>query len=72
MISKILGFCLIIILMPLFILVGLIIIIDDGLPILYSQKRVGHENFLFLIYKFRTGKKYSRYSTHLLKNKKSL
>ena len=54
MISKILGFCLIIILMPLFILVGLIIIIDDGLPILYSQKRVGHENSLFLIYKFRT------------------
>ncbi len=73
MISKILGFCLIIILLPMLILIGLIIIIDDGLPILFTQKRVGRENSLFLIFKFRTMLKNTPdIPTHLLKNEKSI
>ena len=73
MISKILGFCLIIILLPMLILVCLIIIIDDWLPIMFSLKRVGQENSLFLIFKFRTMVKNTPdIPTHLLKNEKSL
>ena len=51
---------LLIILSPLFMIVALIIIIDDGVPVIFSQTRVGKDNELFEIYKFRTMKNGTR------------
>jgi len=41
-------------LMPFFILIGLAIIINSGLPIFYFQTRVGKNNKDFKLFKFRT------------------
>lgn len=46
-----------IILSPLFLLISLIILIGNGKPVLFRQKRVGKNNELFTIYKFRTMKR---------------
>ena len=43
-----------ILLTPLFIVVGIAIVIEDGWPIFYSQKRVGQYGRLFNFYKFRS------------------
>ena len=51
---------LIIILSPLFVLIGLIVLIDDGGPIVFKQYRVKKDNKLFYIYKFRTMKNDTR------------
>lgn len=51
---------LIIILSPLFLLISLIILIDAGCPVIFRQYRVGKDNKLFYIYKFRTMKKNTR------------
>lgn len=48
------SFIAIIILLPVFIIVSILIAIDDGFPILFSQKRVGLNDKFFLIYKFRS------------------
>ncbi|MBQ2842081.1 MAG: sugar transferase [Clostridia bacterium] len=45
---------LIIILLPVFLIIGIIIAIDAGNPVIYRQYRVGKDNKLFYIYKFRT------------------
>ncbi len=45
-----------IILSPLFLIVSLIILIDDGRPVIFRQYRVGKGNKLFYVYKFRTMK----------------
>ena len=44
----------IIILMPLFIIVSVFIIIEDGWPVLYVQQRVGINGRIFNFYKFRS------------------
>lgn len=44
----------VIVLAPVLMLVGLAILIDDGLPLLYRQKRVGRNGAPFDILKFRT------------------
>jgi len=41
----------------LYIVVGIIVLINLGFPILYKAKRVGKNNKTFTIYKFRTMKK---------------
>ena len=46
----------IIILSPLMLVISLIIIIDDGLPVIFKQDRVGRGDQLFKIRKFRTMK----------------
>ncbi len=40
--------------LPLFLLISLSILIIDGYPIFFIQKRVGFKNRIFKIYKFRT------------------
>jgi len=51
---------LIICLIPVFVLIGLIIATDAGSPVIYKQYRVGKDNKLFYIYKFRTMKNNTR------------
>mgnify|MGYP001291127602 CR=1 FL=1 len=73
MISKLLGVVLLICLFPLFIVVALVIILDDGFPIIFRQKRIGKNNIQFLIYKFRTMKKGTPdIATHLVDDSQSL
>ncbi len=50
----------IIVLFPVFIAVALIVLISDGRPAIYKQKRVGKNAKLFTIYKFRTMKNGTR------------
>jgi lipopolysaccharide/colanic/teichoic acid biosynthesis glycosyltransferase len=40
--------------LPLWVLVGLIVLIGSGWPIFYKQLRIGKNNKPFLMYKFRT------------------
>ncbi len=51
---------LLIILSPVFLLVSLLILIDSGFPVIFRQYRVGKDNKLFYVYKFRTMKKNTR------------
>ena len=52
---------------------AIIIFFEDGLPILFKQKRVGKNNELFLIYKLRTMKKSTPdIPTHLLKDSEKM
>lgn len=46
-----------IILSPMFLIVSVCILISDGSPVFFRQKRVGKNNELFEIYKFRTMKR---------------
>lgn len=46
-----------IILSPLFLIVSVGVLISDGSPVFFRQKRVGKNNELFKIYKFRTMKR---------------
>lgn len=43
-----------IILSPLLLLLSILIFLDDGLPIIYKQKRLGRNGKSFYIFKFRT------------------
>ncbi len=51
---------LLIILLPVFLLISLLILIDSGFPVIFKQYRVGKDNKLFYVYKFRTMKKNTR------------
>jgi len=44
----------ILIFLPLFLLVGLLIVIEDGWPLLFVQDRVGQDGRIFKFYKFRS------------------
>jgi len=69
MINRIFALFLLIILFPIFLLVGLLIFIQDGFPVFFKQKRVGVNYSFFHIYKFRTMKKDTpNVATHLLTN----
>lgn len=69
MLNKIFALLLLIILSPLFLIVGLAIFFEDGFPIFFTQKRVGINYTFFQIYKFRSMKKNTpNVATHLLKN----
>jgi len=58
-------------LIPLFIVVSIFIFVEDGGPILFSQKRVGINYSFFKMYKFRSMKKSTpNVATHLLNNSK--
>ncbi|HMN15706.1 MAG TPA: sugar transferase, partial [Bellilinea sp.] len=51
LIGSLVGLTVLIILFPL---ISLLILIDSGLPIMYSQMRVGKNGHSYKIYKFRT------------------
>jgi O-antigen biosynthesis protein WbqP len=69
MFNRILAFLLIVLLSPIVIFISLIIILEDGWPIFFSQKRVGINYSFFHIYKLRSMKKNTpNVATHLLTN----
>ena len=71
--SKIFSLIILICLSPILLIVAITIIIDNGFPILFRQKRVGQNNVHFWIYKFRTMKKDAPdIATHLVKDGTSL
>ena len=59
MFNRLIALILLIVLSPVFVLVGLAIIIEDGFPVFFLQKRVGVNYSFFHIYKFRSMKKNS-------------
>jgi O-antigen biosynthesis protein WbqP len=69
MINRLLALFLLIIFAPLFFILTLRILIEDGFPVLFTQKRVGINYTFFKIYKFRSMKKNTpNIATHLLEN----
>ena len=69
MINRLFAFILIIIISPILIFVAIAILIEDGFPIFFTQKRVGINYSFFKIYKFRSMKKNTpNVATHLLEN----
>lgn len=69
MINRISAFFLLIILLPFLFAISLVIIFEDGLPVFFTQKRVGINSSFFQIYKFRSMKKNTpNVATHLLEN----
>lgn len=69
MLNRLFAFILIIFFSPIFIFVTIAIIIEDGFPALFRQKRVGVNYTFFYIYKFRSMKKDTpNVATHLLTN----
>lgn len=69
MFNKFFAIVLLILLSPVFILVALLILFEDGFPIFFMQKRVGVHYTFFNIYKFRSMKKHTpNVATHLLED----
>ena len=69
MLNRIFALILLLILSPFFLLLAIAILIEDGFPILFTQKRVGIHYSFFHIYKFRSMKKNTpNVATHLLTN----
>jgi O-antigen biosynthesis protein WbqP len=69
MISRLIALIVFLLLSPIFILVSLVIFLEDGSPIFFKQKRVGLNYTFFNIYKFRSMKKNTpNIATHLLTN----
>jgi len=57
MLDRILAFFMLLCLSPIFLIVGVLILLDDGFPIFFTQKRVGKGYTFFKLYKFRTMRK---------------
>jgi len=69
MINSFFALILLIFLFPLFLIVAFVILIEDGFPVFFTQKRVGINYSFFYIYKFRSMKKNTpNVATHLLTN----
>ena len=69
MLNRLFALFLLFVLSPLFIIVALVILIEDGFPVFFTQKRVGIKYSFFNIYKFRSMKKNTpNVATHLLEN----
>jgi O-antigen biosynthesis protein WbqP len=67
--NRLIALILLITLSPLFLLVAISILIEDGKPIFFTQKRVGINYTFFYIYKFRSMQKNTpNVATHLLEN----
>ena len=69
MLNRLIALIILIILSPIFTLLAFVILIEDGFPIFFTQKRVGINYTFFKIYKFRSMKKNTpNVATHLLTN----
>lgn len=69
MINRLFAFLLLAILSPLFLFISIFIIIEDGYPIFFVQKRIGRNYTFFWMYKFRSMKKNTpNVATHLLED----
>lgn len=67
MFSRLLALLLIILFSPLFLIVSIVILIEDGYPFFFTQKRVGINYTFFNIYKFRSMKRNTpNVAAHLL------
>ena len=68
MINRLVAFIVLFLFSPIFIILSLFIIFEDGFPIFFRQKRIGINYSYFNIYKFRSMKKNTpNVATHLLK-----
>lgn len=54
LLDKVLAIFLLIIFLPLFIVISLLVVLDDGFPIFFVQERVGLNGKVFKMFKFRT------------------
>ncbi|MBC8307494.1 MAG: sugar transferase [Pelagibacterales bacterium] len=71
MINRVFAIIILIILLPLFILISILIYLIEGNPIFFIQQRIGKDNKLFKMYKFRTMKiNTPNVATHHLHNPK--
>lgn len=69
MLNKLIAVVMLLLLLPVFLVVSLFILFDDGFPIFFTQQRVGVHYTFFNIYKFRSMKKDTpNVATHLLEN----
>ena len=69
MLSRLIAILLLIILIPVFLIVSIIIVLYDGFPIIFKQKRIGKNNNYFYLYKFRTmNRDCPEIATHLMSN----
>ena len=69
MFNRLLAFILIITFSPIFLIISILILLEDGIPFFFTQKRVGINYTFFKIYKFRSMKKNTpNVATHLLNN----
>lgn len=69
MFNRLLALIILFLFLPIFIIVAIAIIIEDGYPFFFTQKRVGVNYTFFKIYKFRSMKKNTpNVATHLLTN----
>jgi O-antigen biosynthesis protein WbqP len=67
MLNRFFAIFLILVLFPIILVVGLLIIFEDGFPIFFTQKRVGKDYSFFQIYKFRSMRRNTpNVPTHLL------
>jgi O-antigen biosynthesis protein WbqP len=69
MINRLFAIIIILLSSPFFLIITFSIIIEDGFPVLFTQKRVGVNYTFFKIYKFRSMRKGTpNVATHLLIN----
>jgi O-antigen biosynthesis protein WbqP len=69
MFTRISALVILLLLSPIFLFVAFAILIEDGYPFFFNQKRVGIHYSFFNIYKFRSMKKNTpNVATHLLTN----
>lgn len=67
--SRLIALILIILFAPLFIIIALLLLIEDGFPIFFKQNRFGQNNKIIILYKFRSMKKSTpNIETRLLEN----
>ena len=67
--NKFFGILLILIFLPFFVIISLAIMLEDGMPFFFKQKRIGINGTYFYIYKFRSMKNNTpNVATHLLLN----
>ena len=69
MLNRLFALFLLVILSPIFLIIALVILIQDGFPVFFTQRRVGVNYTFFYIFKFRSMKKNTpNVATHLLTN----